>query len=46
VKRLFGDGWIPRGLRLTGVRQSETGVVMTTYEPDGPVRTGSFAEIN
>ena len=43
-KRLFGDGRIPRALRLTGVRESATGVVMTTYEPDGPVRIGSFAD--
>jgi dihydrofolate reductase len=43
-KRLFGDGRIPRALRLTGVRESATGVVMTTYEPDGPVRLGSFTD--
>jgi dihydrofolate reductase len=43
-KRLFGDGRIPGALRLTDVRQSATGVVMTTYEPDGPVRVGSFAD--
>jgi hypothetical protein len=43
-KRLFGDGRIPGALRLTGVRESGTGVVMTTYEPDGPVRLGSFTD--
>jgi dihydrofolate reductase len=43
-KRLFGDGRVPRALRLTDVRQSTTGVVMTTYEPDGPVRLGSFGD--
>ncbi len=43
-KRLFGDGRIPRALRLTEVRESGTGVVMTTYEPDGPVRLGSFTD--
>jgi dihydrofolate reductase len=41
-KRLFGEGRIPGALKLTGVRQTGTGVVMTTYEPDGPVRIGSF----
>jgi dihydrofolate reductase len=43
-KRLFGDGRIPLALRLTGVLESGTGVVMTTYVPDGPVRLGSFAD--
>jgi dihydrofolate reductase len=43
-RRLFGEGLIPGALRLTGVRQSGTGVVMTTYEPDGPVRLGSFID--
>ncbi len=43
-KRLFGNGRVPGALRLTGVRQSATGVVMTTYEPDGPVRVGSFSD--
>ena len=43
-KRLFGDGRIPGALRLTGVQETSTGVIMTTYEPDGPVRIGSFAE--
>lgn len=43
-KRLFGDGRIPGALKLTGVRESGTGVVMTTYEPDGPVRLGSFTD--
>jgi dihydrofolate reductase len=43
-KRLFGDGRVPRALRLTGVRESGAGVMITTYEPDGPVRLGSFTD--
>jgi dihydrofolate reductase len=42
-KRLFADGTVPAALRLTGSRVSTTGVVIGTYVPDGPVRTGSFA---
>lgn len=42
-RHLFGEGMVPRALRLTGIRGSEAGVVMTTYEPDGGVRLGSIA---
>ena len=42
-KRLFGDGAIPAGLRLTGTQQTSTGVIMATYERDGEVKRGSFA---
>lgn len=42
-KRLFGDGAIGAGLRLTDSRASTTGVVLSTYERAGPVQTGSFA---
>jgi dihydrofolate reductase len=41
-KKLFGDGVVPTALKLTSSRTSSTGVVMTTYVPDGEVRTGSF----
>jgi dihydrofolate reductase len=44
-KRLFGDGSVPRALRLTGVRESGSGVLITTYERDGPVRLGSFTDL-
>ena len=43
-KRLFGDSVRPSGLRLLDSRTSTTGVVMSRYLPDGPVRTGSFAQ--
>ena len=42
-KRLFGDGTVPSALKLTASKTTKTGVVMATYLPDGPVRTGSFA---
>ena len=41
-KRLFADGTVPAGLRLRESKVSTTGVVMTSYEPAGEVRTGSF----
>ena len=41
-KRLFGDGAAPAGLRLSSSRTSDTGVVMSVYEPAGDVVTGSF----
>lgn len=42
-KRLFGEGVAPAGLRLRSSSVSGTGVVMSVYEPAGPVPTGSFA---
>lgn len=42
-KRLFGDGTIPVGFKLLESRISETGVIISTYKPDGDLRTGSFA---
>jgi dihydrofolate reductase len=42
-KRLFADGTVPAGLRLRDSKTSSTGVVMSTYEPDGALVTGTFA---
>ena len=42
-KRLFGDGTVPAGLRLTDSKISSTGVIIATYEPAGEVPKGSFA---
>jgi dihydrofolate reductase len=42
-KRLFGEGTIPKGLRLTDSTTSTTGVVIALYERAGDVETGSFA---
>ncbi|MBS4097915.1 MAG: dihydrofolate reductase family protein [Sulfuricella sp.] len=42
-KRLFGEDAKPAALRLVRSRVSTTGVVMSTYVPDGGIRPGSFA---
>lgn len=42
-KRLFGEGVRPVGLTLTDSRTAGTGAIISTYEREGPVRTGSFA---
>jgi dihydrofolate reductase len=42
-KRLFGDGTVPAGLKLTDSMVSSTGVIMAAYEPVGAVPIGSFA---
>lgn len=42
-KRLFGDGAIPKGLRLAGSTTSGTGVLLTTYERADGIDYGSFA---
>ncbi len=41
-ERLFGDGLAPVGLRLVSSRTSESGVVVHTYQPAGPLTFGSF----
>lgn len=43
-KRLFAEGARPAALRLVRSQVSGTGVVMSAYEPDGNVRTGSFID--
>jgi dihydrofolate reductase len=40
-KRLFGEGTIPRTWRLTDLKASPTGVLMTTYQRVGEVETGA-----
>ncbi|HEY9524981.1 MAG TPA: dihydrofolate reductase family protein [Thermopolyspora sp.] len=42
-KRLFSEGTVPSGLKLTDTKVSSTGVVIGTYEPAGEIVTGSFA---
>jgi dihydrofolate reductase len=44
-KRLFGDGTSSGMLRLVDHRVSPGGTVIATYEPAGPVETGSFGVI-
>jgi len=42
-KRLFGEGAIPAALKVVESKVSQNGVVMTRYQRDGAVKTGSFA---
>jgi dihydrofolate reductase len=42
-KRLFGDGTIPGGLKLTDSRTASTGVMIATYERAGEVKYGSVS---
>jgi dihydrofolate reductase len=41
-KRFFSDGAPPRELALVGTKTASSGVVISTYRPSGPLRTGSF----
>ena len=41
-KRLFGEGTPPFGMKLVNSDVSTTGVLIATYEPAGPVQTGSY----
>jgi dihydrofolate reductase len=42
-KRLFADGAVPAGMRLSDSLISTTGVLITTYERSGAIKYGSFA---
>ena len=42
-KRLFDHGTVPVALRLVSSTVSTTGVIITTYEPAGELKVGSFA---
>jgi dihydrofolate reductase len=42
-KRLFADGTIPVGLKLTDTKISTTGVAIHSYERAGEIAYGSFA---
>jgi dihydrofolate reductase len=41
-KRFFSDGTPPRELALVGTKAVSSGVIISTYRPSGPLRTGSF----
>ncbi len=41
-KRLFGDGAMPAGLKLSKSQSYPTGVIVANYKPDGAVKTGDF----
>ena len=42
-KRLFAEGAVPQGLKLTDSKVASTGVMINTYRPTGAVKPGSFA---
>jgi dihydrofolate reductase len=43
-KKLFPDGATAAALRLVTSSTTSTGVIIATYEPDGPARYGSYAD--
>jgi dihydrofolate reductase len=45
-RRLFNEGAAPKALKLMDTTTTSTGVVVATYEPGGPVVTGSFTVEN
>ena len=42
-KRLFAEGSVPAGLKLTESTTSTTGVLMASYKREGDIQYGSFA---
>jgi dihydrofolate reductase len=42
-KRLFSEGTVPSAMKLVDSRVSNTGVMISTYEPAGEIVTGTFA---
>jgi dihydrofolate reductase len=42
-KRLFGEGAVPRTLKLVRSSTTGTGVIISIYRPAGSLMTGSFA---
>ncbi len=43
-KRLFADGTPPRELALVSTKAAPSGVIISTYKPKGPLRTGTVGE--
>lgn len=43
-KRLFAEGTPPRELALVSSKAVPSGVIISTYRPSGPLRTGSLGE--
>ena len=41
-KRFFSEGTPPRELALVDTKAASSGVIISTYKPSGPLRTGSF----
>jgi len=45
-KKLFADGSAPHSFKLMRTQSFSSGVIFATYQPDGPVKTGSFVGPN
>ncbi|SCB40945.1 dihydrofolate reductase family protein [Rhizobium multihospitium] len=45
-KKLFAGGVVPAAMKLLRTQSSSNGVIFATYQPDGPVKTGSFVGPN
>lgn len=43
-KRIFSDGTPPRELVLVSTKAASSGVIISTYKPNGPLRTGTVGE--
>ena len=43
-KRFFSDGTPPRELALVSTKAVGSGVIISTYKPNGPLRTSSYAD--
>jgi dihydrofolate reductase len=43
-KRLFAEGTPPRELALVSTKAASSGVIISTYKPNGPLRTGTFGD--
>jgi dihydrofolate reductase len=43
-KRLFSEGTPPRELALVGTKAVSSGVILSTYRPNGPLRTGTMGD--
>jgi dihydrofolate reductase len=43
-KRFFSDGTPPREFTLVGTKAVSSGVIISTYRPNGPLRTGTMGE--
>lgn len=42
-KRIFPEGTPPRALKLIGTQAGKTGLMIHTFEPAGPLRTGRYS---
>jgi dihydrofolate reductase len=43
-KRFFSEGTPPRELALVSTKAASTGVIISTYRPSGPLRTGTIGD--